>query len=654
MLLSNVMNAVSHRLSDESISVREAVVSLVGSYVVASPALANAFHQHLIPRLLDQGVSVRKRTVKILQDILCTNPHYKGRADACDKCLQRAADPKEDEGVREALHALFMKLWLEDGDILVGSHHETSPAKNGIVPSEVQSPAVLNGEVQSPAASGGTIVSPTGAMDGRATRSKQRQYGKLRSELAAEQMVATVKIAGINENLGSFMRELLCNVNDSDKGKKAVERKKRQNIAEKQCFRLVDALFEVLLSTEEKRSEFGDAIGAELVAIIRTIQVFSEVSPNAVLKHLETILPYLKADNGLSMADESSLASAASDIVFRLAPILDKEEIQRLSPGTLGADLVKITYKFGSGALYSASRALCSLAHHKSAGEDNTFGKKLMSLARTFYAYLHKNENNKDFADVKLRNNVQRLLSGLGALCRHHEVGVNTSVWNDEVVAEEEVLFAPTELSWDNVPIASFRLFSRYLAKPDVSIQCTSLRALSGIFVQHPRLMLACAQSGLIESVMSPDSPLELQMESLRCWRDISLAEEKRIDSGEAKKKMDSKDNITTSKKISGDQDGDSTLVGGVLTKQSPRLFQMTQAKEDGLRITSLELLGQLLRQGLVNPNEAVPFLLALQGDVENANVRNFALALLIAEGEKRPGKYKPRVAISFLLHKVY
>jgi cohesin loading factor subunit SCC2 len=267
MLLPKVMKAVSERLSDESISVREAVVSLVGNYVVASPRIANAFHIHLIPRLLDPGVSVRKRTVRILQDILCTNPSYRGRSDACDKCLQRAADPKEDDGVREALHTLFMKLWLEDGDDAIPAGlKSSSPARNRLP----QSP----GNVE-PMASG--VVTPTPPMtDARATRSMHREVGKQRSELAAEQMVATVKTAGTNEHLGNFLRELLCNVNDSDKGKKAAERLNRQKIAEKQVFSLVDALFELLLSTEERRAELGNALGEELAATIRTIGCFAE------------------------------------------------------------------------------------------------------------------------------------------------------------------------------------------------------------------------------------------------------------------------------------------------------------------------------------------------------------------------------------------
>lgn len=643
MLLPKVMNAVSLRLSDESTSVREAVVSLVGSYVVSSPVLANAFHSHLIPRLLDQGVSVRKRTVKILQDILCTNPHYKGRSDACDKCLQRAADPKEDDGVREALHAMFMKLWLEDGDLIIASNTDSavSPARNGLVvsPSNKSPPGSAGGQS---VASG--VVTPTPPLGSRSTRSHQKEIGKLRSDLAAEQMVAAVKVAGTNENLGSFMRELLCNVNDSDKGKKAGERMKRQKIAQKQCFNLVDALFELLLTTEEKRPALGAALGPELVATVRTIGVFAEVSTASVMKHLGTIIPYLKADNGLSPTEESALASASADIVYRVAPILDQQEILRLGQGSLGQDLVKIAYKYGSGALYSSIRALCTLAHHRDAGENNIFGKKLLNLARTCYAYLYKNAPCDDFSDASTKNNTKRLLSGLGSLCRHHEVDVDTETWNEEVETEEEFeLYEPAELDWESIPVACFRLFSKYLEKPDSEIKCASLRALCGIFVEHPRLMLASAQSGLIEDVMSSDAPLELQMEALRCWKDISLAEEKRIDSGDAKKKMDRK-HITQSKKISGDQDGDSSLVGGVMTTQSPRLFEMTQGKEAGLRLASLELLGQLLRQGLVNPNEAVPYLLSLQGDVEDVVVRQFALNLLIIEGEKRPDMLRQRV----------
>lgn len=107
---------------------------------------------------------------------------------------------------------------------------------------------------------------------------------------------------------------------------------------------------------------------------------------------------------------------------------------------------------------------------------------------------------------------------------------------------------------------------------------------------------------------------------------------------------MDSTKSITLSKKISGDQDADATLFGGVLTSHAARLFQMTQSEDRALRFAALDLVGHLLRQGQVNPNETVPFLLALQGDVEEDGIRSLALKLLMTEGEKRPDMLRQRV----------
>ena len=55
--------AVSERFSDEAISVREAVVALVGVYVLQLPELAELFHNSLHERLFDIGVSVVSNVV---------------------------------------------------------------------------------------------------------------------------------------------------------------------------------------------------------------------------------------------------------------------------------------------------------------------------------------------------------------------------------------------------------------------------------------------------------------------------------------------------------------------------------------------------------------------------------------------------------------
>lgn len=121
-------------------------------------------------------------------------------------------------------------------------------------------------------------------------------------------------------------------------------------------------------------------------------------------------------------------------------------------------------------------------------------------------------------------------------------------------------------------------------------------------------------------------------------------AEEKRIDGGHATEKLEKDKSVSLSDRIQGDRDGDATLFGGVLTSHSKRLYQMTQSQDSTIRFASLDLVGQLLRQGLLNPNETVPFLLALQGDVENEAVRSLALKLLLKEGERRTDLLRQRI----------
>ena len=93
---------------------RDAAVSLVGSYAVQSPALANAFHAPLLACLADPGVSVRKRAVKIFRQILVTNPRYRGRSAVCNILLQRCADAKEEDAMQDLVEELFSELWLRN------------------------------------------------------------------------------------------------------------------------------------------------------------------------------------------------------------------------------------------------------------------------------------------------------------------------------------------------------------------------------------------------------------------------------------------------------------------------------------------------------------------------------------------------------------
>ena len=394
-----VKKAVIGRFSDDSISVREAAVSLVGSYVVHLPEVVNDFHPAFMVGLNDPGVSVRKRTIKILQDILSSNPAYTSRAAACSEMLRLAADPKEDDGVRDLIYDLFLALWLENGDAMV-MHVSKSPIVSPSSPDSPASPEEVLAEDHSIA---GVVTPghqvPFTPMTANRTRSTARRIKsrrmQIRSEIAAEQMVEVVKNAGSGEGLTNLFRELLQEVSDSDKNRKASERKKRQVLAQGHCSMLVDALVEHLLTTEENREKFA-AIGLELVAIFRTIVVFAEVSPLNVVKHLDTLLPYLKADNGLKRSEEEILVSSLCNAISKVAKFLERNDVERLDGNAISKDMANIIYNLGSKPCSAAVEALSSLSHHRYTVAESPFRTQILKLAKRFYNYMMKHRSERD------------------------------------------------------------------------------------------------------------------------------------------------------------------------------------------------------------------------------------------------------------------
>mmetsp|Transcript_16813 Transcript_16813/g.19377 ORF Transcript_16813/g.19377 Transcript_16813/m.19377 type:complete len:1762 (+) Transcript_16813:148-5433(+) len=657
-----IRNAVTRRFSDQSISVRDAVVSLVGSYVVNTPDVANAFHPALIHGLSDSGVSVRKRTVLVLLDILLTNPAYGGRAEACSLMLRLAADPKEDDTVRDLIYDLFSKIWLDNVDKKAESHRRTSHSSKNLDSMLSPLSKVSNLDVVGVAATPSGSKTPLSDLDAvsqvsntphtntwsiatnntrSASKKVKSRYLQIRCEAAVHQMVEVVKAANTEHDLTLLFRELLSDTPDFDKTKKSSARKKRSGLAKNHIAMLVDSLFEMLLAVEEDNEISAVEKGIDLVSIFRTLCVFTDASPSDVLRHLDTLLPYLKIDNGLRPIDEAEIACSLCQILSRVVPELDHDDCERLADTSLADDLVAITKRWGKAASSSAVQTLCLFADKELSDHSDVFGKRLLSLAKMFYSYLVKTEKSEDYTiKRKTKDHVSRALSVLGSICRYYAYSSFDSM---EIDDDENKGPQKAKVTLLRIAPLCENIFMKYYSKNDVMTKVAAIQALSGVFMAHPRQMLEVENSGIITEVMASASPEPVQRESLRCWRDILLAEESRIESGEAKARMDSKKNITVSKKISGDQDADATIFGGILTNHASRLFQMTKCRDKEIRFAAVDLLGHLLRQGQLNPNEATPHLLALQGDVEES-IRGKALKFLMLEGEKRPDMLRQRL----------
>ena len=69
LLNANMQNAVQYSLNDSSTMVREAAVDLIGKFILHKESLVTKYYRIMTDRILDTGVSVRKRVIKILKDI---------------------------------------------------------------------------------------------------------------------------------------------------------------------------------------------------------------------------------------------------------------------------------------------------------------------------------------------------------------------------------------------------------------------------------------------------------------------------------------------------------------------------------------------------------------------------------------------------------
>ena len=111
--LDHIRFAVTNRLLDRAISVREECVKLLGYYVVQGYSnLAAPYLEGLKARLHDEGISVRKSVVLLFKEILLHQPDHAQYTTLCLSLLELSSHPKEEESIKEIIRSTFQQLWF--------------------------------------------------------------------------------------------------------------------------------------------------------------------------------------------------------------------------------------------------------------------------------------------------------------------------------------------------------------------------------------------------------------------------------------------------------------------------------------------------------------------------------------------------------------
>ncbi|KAJ8305636.1 hypothetical protein KUTeg_016181 [Tegillarca granosa] len=96
---NDMEKGVHGRFLDQSTSVREAAVELVGRFILIRPDLIPKYYNMLSERILDTGISVRKRVIKIFRDICLEQSDFQKIPEMCVKMIRRVND---EEGIKVA------------------------------------------------------------------------------------------------------------------------------------------------------------------------------------------------------------------------------------------------------------------------------------------------------------------------------------------------------------------------------------------------------------------------------------------------------------------------------------------------------------------------------------------------------------------------
>lgn len=359
---------VKHSFLDHSTSVREAAVDLVGKFVLSRPVLIDKYYDILLARILDTGVSVRKRVIKILKDICMEFPDYEKIPEICVKMIRRVND---EEGIRKLVMEVFQNMWF-------------------------------------------TPVKEKPALDHKAL---------LRKVMNITDVVAACKDIGLE-----WFEQLLVSLfkpkeDKEDSTKLVVEPPKALITA---CTQIVDCLIENVLRLEETNLPSPSSIeeanqkrgsSQRLVACLTTLYLFAKIRPQLLVYHAITLQPYLSL-RCQTQGDYQIISSVAHTLEL-VVPLMEHPSETFLAQ--LEEDSVKLIIQHDKSVVASCLSCLGSIVNNVTRNY-----KLIRDCFNKYYGYITKYktiyEKNPDTnLMLKYKPYFRRALFTVGLLLRHFD-----------------------------------------------------------------------------------------------------------------------------------------------------------------------------------------------------------------------------------------
>ncbi|GJJ70407.1 cohesin loading factor subunit SCC2 [Entomortierella parvispora] len=455
----NVRKTVALRLQDQSSSVRDAAVEMVGKYMVQDAKIRRAYYDIVTDRISDTGLNVRKRVIRLLRDMYSVSDGAVTKNDISQKLLLRVNDGET--SVRE----LALKSVSE---VVFGQFISVTAAT-----------AEEQGDSRRPAHDG--FVSPSQKREvSRRTRTLVDMVG----QLSAQQ----------DEAFGSVITNLL----KKERGHHNFDPVAASQDFGRACVVIVDCLVDLVQTLQDE-----DAPKSAVTSTVHTLFTFVRAEPRLVdAKHLGSLLVYLHCS---TTSEDWRITMFVLRIFQSAVPVV--KDVSAMDAQTAERLSLALVAKCPVVLLPEAVSVLCLIVRLLT-----SHSMRICKFFQTCVGLLSTDAQKLLQGQSVQENKTRRLMTIVGLLCQHFPFS-QTIADNPKEPHLEDLKASMSSTTEEHV----FNLLvSLCVSGNSGPIQQGALQSLGFVFLSFPALMNSPHSHRIMDAVFSGgDSAMKIELLSV-------------------------------------------------------------------------------------------------------------------------------------------
>ncbi|KAF9541997.1 Sister chromatid cohesion protein 2 [Mortierella hygrophila] len=545
----NVRRTIALRLQDQSPSVRDAALELVGKYMLQDAAIRKAYYDIVSDRISDTGLNVRKRVLRLLKDMFHKTEDPDMCNDISQKLLLRVYD--DEHTVKDLAIKSVSEVWFSPFVNATGVSHES------------------HGDH----ADGTNRIAPV-------TPSQRRDISK-RSRTLID-MVGKLSIPQA-EAFGSVIQWLLNKERKTDEYNLSDPRQ----AFSRTCAVIVDCLVDLTQTLQDE-----DAPKSRVASAVHTLHTFIKAEPRLIeAKHLSSLLVYLHCS---STSEDWKITMFVLRIFQDAIPVVrdmtpnDSQMAERLS--------LALVAKCPVILLPEAVHVLCltvrTLTLHSA---------RLCKFFRTCIDLLGADVHKLRAGAVIQDNKARRLMTIVGLLCKHYDFEKAIKDHPEEGhLVELKAKMQPSPQEYVFAILSSLCVHQYSLA-----LQQSALQSLGHVFMSFPILMNSSRSVKVMDSVFAGHE-FSLQTELLQIYTGFLLKIQTTPTSEQGK-------GTGYSLVAKAEDHLEAGIGSSIMQRYLDRILKCALVADETLQVNAIDVITQVTLQALVHPMLCMPVIMALE-----------------------------------------